>query len=405
MKQSEREDAEVTRMSAWMLTRADELADEMAQQIRSAVPVYRNDAVITATELRRTCRENVDFVFGSMTVEASPPLASPESQENGRRRAIAGVPLTSVMDAYRISARFLWKQLAEYSALGQVSTEGALRAASHMWLVLDVYTQEMAEGYRAEMASQILSQEVRRLAVFQALLEGRLPDGDTWNAALVLGLPADGPYVVVAADSMHALSQPQDALRRLGIASAWAVVQGSEVGVARLPSGPSRTDDLVRALEDAGEGRMGISPAFNDLRRTADSFALARTALAGSYTARRTTVFDRDPLAIAATSNPQIMRIVARSVLGPLDQESDRDRALLLGTFGAWLDAGGSADRAAATLFCHPNTVRHRLRRIEERTGRSLSDPRALAELTIAYETDLRADIPSEERPAHGTAS
>ncbi|MEU6508375.1 helix-turn-helix domain-containing protein [Streptomyces sp. NPDC046942] len=39
---------------------------------------------------------------------------------------------------------------------------------------------------------------------------------------------------------------------------------------------------------------------------------------------------------------------------------------------------------AADRLFVHPNTVRYRLRRIEELTGRSLSDPSTLADLGAA---------------------
>ena len=61
---------------------------------------------------------------------------------------------------------------------------------------------------------------------------------------------------------------------------------------------------------------------------------------------------------------------------------------MLIDTFEAWLDAGGSANDTAAKIYCHPNTVRHRLRRIEELTGRSLSRPRDLAELCLAFEVD-----------------
>jgi DNA-binding PucR family transcriptional regulator len=35
---------------------------------------------------------------------------------------------------------------------------------------------------------------------------------------------------------------------------------------------------------------------------------------------------------------------------------------------------------------CHQNTIRNRLRRIEECTGRSLTMPRELAELYLAFE-------------------
>ena len=37
-------------------------------------------------------------------------------------------------------------------------------------------------------------------------------------------------------------------------------------------------------------------------------------------------------------------------------------------------------------LSCHPNTVRHRLHRIERQTGRPLNDPRSSAELFVALE-------------------
>jgi DNA-binding PucR family transcriptional regulator len=37
-------------------------------------------------------------------------------------------------------------------------------------------------------------------------------------------------------------------------------------------------------------------------------------------------------------------------------------------------------------LFCHPNTVRYRLRRVEELTGRSVDAPRAAAELAVALQ-------------------
>ncbi|MEV7040804.1 helix-turn-helix domain-containing protein [Amycolatopsis sp. NPDC051061] len=44
---------------------------------------------------------------------------------------------------------------------------------------------------------------------------------------------------------------------------------------------------------------------------------------------------------------------------------------------------------SAGVLFCHPNTIRHRLRRIESATGRSLSDPKTTAEILIAIEAAL----------------
>ena len=49
-----------------------------------------------------------------------------------------------------------------------------------------------------------------------------------------------------------------------------------------------------------------------------------------------------------------------------------------------WLDADGSANAAGAALFCQFNTVRYRLRRLEETTSHSLTAPTQLAELVTA---------------------
>jgi DNA-binding PucR family transcriptional regulator len=68
----------------------------------------------------------------------------------------------------------------------------------------------------------------------------------------------------------------------------------------------------------------------------------------------------------------------------------DDEREMLFETFRVWQDTGASACGAAEVLTCHPNTVRHRLRRIEKRTGRSLSRPRDVAELCLAFEVHRR---------------
>jgi DNA-binding PucR family transcriptional regulator len=84
------------------------------------------------------------------------------------------------------------------------------------------------------------------------------------------------------------------------------------------------------------------------------------------------------------------MRRIAATVLGPLATMGSADRQILLTTFHVWLRSHGSPDIAAQELFVHPNTVRQRLRRLESRTGRSLTDPRDLTALCIALEADQR---------------
>jgi DNA-binding PucR family transcriptional regulator len=62
----------------------------------------------------------------------------------------------------------------------------------------------------------------------------------------------------------------------------------------------------------------------------------------------------------------------------------------LFETFRVWLENDGSLPAVGELMFCHPNTVRYRLRRIEQRTGRSLSRPRDVAELCLVFEAQRR---------------
>ena len=72
-------------LGADLRERAGDLADGMAARIRAAVPVYGTGTVISDEELRRTCLDNIGFVFGP--IGRAPAATSPESRENGRRRA------------------------------------------------------------------------------------------------------------------------------------------------------------------------------------------------------------------------------------------------------------------------------------------------------------------------------
>jgi DNA-binding PucR family transcriptional regulator len=76
-------------------------------------------------------------------------------------------------------------------------------------------------------------------------------------------------------------------------------------------------------------------------------------------------------------------------VLEHFDDLGNEEWELLFETFRVWEECDASMS-ATEALVCHPNTVRYRLRRIEERTGRSLSRPRDVAELCLVFEVQRR---------------
>jgi sugar diacid utilization regulator len=134
-----------------------------------------------------------------------------------------------------------------------------------------------------------------------------------------------------------------------------------------------------------------VSPPFDDLAETASALRLARTALAGSLPNKSAvTVFDRDSLTVAAVASPHVNRRIATNILAGLDALPEHERTVLLDTLEAWLDCNGSTTETAKKIFCHHNTVRHRLHRIERYTGKLLNVPRDLTELCLALEVERR---------------
>jgi DNA-binding PucR family transcriptional regulator len=102
------------------------------------------------------------------------------------------------------------------------------------------------------------------------------------------------------------------------------------------------------------------------------------------------TVFDRNLLAAAAVSAPEVMNHLSQTALAGLADLPDKERAILLETFEAWLDNNGSAQAAANQLYVHRNTIHQRLRKLEQHTGQDLANPRSAALLTLAFEIERR---------------
>jgi DNA-binding PucR family transcriptional regulator len=231
--------------------------------------------------------------------------------------------------------------------------------------------------------------------LIDALIHGRLFERcSLWEAADYLRMPSSGPFVVIAADAawsrVDALPAIEAKLRSLDVSSAWRELPEEQVGIVHV-----KTDRHLAAvlalLSRMAIGRVGVSARFGDLRDTAGALRQARVTLRGrADPGSPVSVFDGSILATAAVSAPEVMVELASPVMECFADLAEDEREVLFETFRAWRDHDGSMRTAGEMLFCHPNTVRYRLHRIEQRTGRSLTRPRDVAELCLAFEVHRR---------------
>src|SRR3984885_10056560 len=389
-------DPHIVELGKLMLARAPKLGKSMADLLCGQIDAYRDGSVVTKEQVAESCVANVTFIFDSLAGGADCDVSPAE--HTGTARALAGVPLPAVMTAYRIGFRFMWEETIAAARAAAIPTDSILDATARVFLAQETFTQAMSSAYRQQLTAQILEREEERSALVEALLSHRITDSQSlWETADLLRLPTSGPYVVVAAElpAIGKLGLPtiENKLSTRDIRSAWRLLPDLQVGIVHLrdPATPETLGTLLDVLRQTATTRVGISSSFHELAETSSALRFARLAVTGKPSADSlVTVFDDTPLAVAAVSAPEVMAKIKSSVLGRLNELPPEERAVLLDTFQAWLQAGGSANEAAAKIFCHPNTVRHRLHRIEELTRRSLSRPRDIAELCLAFEVEQR---------------
>lgn len=342
-------------------------------------------------DVRRSCHENLTSLLGSLAGRG--PVSVDAPRETARRRAEQGVPLAAVLHAFRLGLRVIWDAMVDEARREDGRhLEALLPAVAAIWSLYDTYSQAVASAYDDTLVDLARRDEQQRTLILDGLVEGRDATPELrGRAAPALDLPERGPFVAVSAEvpaaGREGLPRADQVLRRHGIRSAWRLRADEQVGVVALtrdyPAPAVR--DLLRPVAVA---RAGMSPPYPELTGTARAVALA--TLARRCVPPGTTgviTLEDHPLGSLVAGAPELAERMAQAVLGPVLELAADERSLLLETLEAWVAAGGSASEAGQRLYCHRNTVRNRLHRLEELTGRSLADPRSLAELCAAAES------------------
>ena len=371
--------ARLTELAPRLLDQLDAMTERMIEVLLRTEPAYRELARGGSDDLRTSTRHNLER--GLRALSGTGRSSACDAREVGRRRAAQGIPLEAVLRAYRLGGQVTWEALLEASRTsGREHDALLLEVAGSVWRTNDVECSLVAEGYREEQRRLTAVDHQARQRTLDGLLDGRGGDpAFVRTASAMLGVPLDGRLLAVAAlaadEGVPALDDPAGALLRRGVRSVWGVRSGAQAGLIALGSlGVTDVMDRLRAL---AEGAVGVS-AVVDAAGVGAAYRLAETAARTlpPGTAGVVAIDERLPEALLSNSPEIRSRLVGQS-LGGLLELPDEEREVLLDTLAAFLGSDGSPTRAADELYCHRNTVMHRLRRIETVTGRKLTDSRS----------------------------
>ncbi|MEU6067790.1 MULTISPECIES: PucR family transcriptional regulator [Streptomyces] len=153
---------------------------------------------------------------------------------------------------------------------------------------------------------------------------------------------------------------------------------GSEAGILADELLESVRDPLSAGLGDDGRVTLGVSAAVHSAEGLRGALEEARHARrVAAARPGRVCAAGHQELASHVLLLPfvpdDVRRAFTARLLDPLRDYDRRHRAELIPTLEAFLDCDGSWTRCATRLHLHVNTLRYRVGRIEQLTGRDLS--------------------------------
>ncbi len=87
---------------------------------------------------------------------------------------------------------------------------------------------------------------------------------------------------------------------------------------------------------------------------------------------------------LLSLQDDEALRLFCDSILGAIEASEGHYGGELMRSLEAFIEENGQWERAARRLYCHRHTLRYRIRRVEELTGRDLSSARDRIEFWLA---------------------
>ncbi|GAB3301591.1 PucR family transcriptional regulator [Parasphingorhabdus pacifica] len=204
-----------------------------------------------------------------------------------------------------------------------------------------------------------------------------------------LGLPPDGPLAAVVLRSTNPdvdsvrlgdlLATDGVAVQRGGEVVAFARVRGTEADLAyRIHDALGNSGQAVHV----GVGKPGAAAELRVSLLQAGHAAEAMSSRSdgGWMTHEQLS----SPTLLLSVQDPELLAATSKTLLGAVLDHDERRGGDLLPSLAVFLDAGGRWQEAAQQLHVHINTLRHRMSRVEELTGRSLSRTSDRVDLYLA---------------------
>jgi PucR C-terminal helix-turn-helix domain len=347
------------------------LVDEMIDAIRAEIPAYDRPLQGDFGErVRGSTAASVERFLNLIAGEERDHAHGSDLYvELGRNEVRSGRPIDTLLGAYRIGARVMWRGFAAEGQSKGIEPEVLYRLAEALFAYVDELSHESADGYAEELAQRHGARERERERLLDVLMRRDPPADPVVVHAQAARAEWKLPEQIAPVATPAARMPARQLEHRLPDGSMAATREGITVALVPDLDTPGRTAELERALEGAPAARgaqIGTLEAAEEVERATLAVALQEAGVLP-----QDGILDTGDhlVALILHRDPARAHSLADRALAPLDRLSPATRAKLTETLDAWLDNACSTGDTARSLHVHMQTLRYRLRQLEEVFG------------------------------------
>ena len=335
--------------------------------------------------------------------ELAPEALEALREEVGQRARTHGVAAAFVPEHPSLGARALVLPVLTGGRGGPQAWLAAARDSGGLGDVERLTLEQSVTVVALELMRQRAMRDTeRRLAgdVLAEALAGELDEAELATRLRPFGVGSRAAVLVFDVGDPRAAESDLD--RAVAAAGESALVAASHGLLCAVVDGSS-----VEPIELAAQARDVLAERHGEVRAATSrvmpssalrrSFHEARCALEAAALAPHNGGGNGDgPPAVASyrdlgsfqlllsLQDDDALRLFCDSVLGPLESGGGEYGDELLRSLEVFIEQNGQWERAARELYCHRHTLRYRIRRIEDLTGRDLTSARDRIEFWLA---------------------
>ncbi|MBL1087560.1 helix-turn-helix domain-containing protein [Streptomyces actinomycinicus] len=388
------------------------LAEETVRAVRARIP-----ALVPALEdpcraqiqagVERALREFLNRLSGGPARLGEE--TADDCRELGRNEMRRGGNLEALQAAFRLAARLAWRRCIDTGSRMGIEPGLLYPVAESLFAYIDELAAHCAEGFsqaQLHAAGELRLRRQRLLQILTADTPAPLQTVTELALAAAWRLPQT-VQVVAFSPARHGrrTAAPAPVLESV---DALADFSGPDPLLLIPEPGPQHRPALEKYLD----GRAAVVGPPVALEHAAVSLRWARRLLAlgaRGLGGTDTVMYCADNLMpLMLLQDEVLIRTLTARRLAPLAHLTPKQHERVTRTLLAWLQCSGNTIEAARKISVHPQTVRYRLRQIEDLFGSALRDPDVRFELEVvlraqelfaAMEARRRRGTPRAARP------